>query len=399
MVAMADSFYKANITMGKEEIIFNSTEIMVDPNDEVHLHCGMKGNTEPQRQCVWTNNNASYQVLDVYQGVYSSKGKPENTEGNQCGIILKEIKNEDHGGWKCSIYISGRTIADTKTVIVTVKPTEVSVPQKVTANIGDDTLVKCTVGKARPPATITWTLNDRDITTEAKEEFLPNVKLIKTTIKVKVNDTEASEKGNSVTGDREKDTDEEGEKEVEQVIEVEVYSGDNKTISTLSHNFTENENHQELKCIINHPRLENPEIHIMPVTVGIAPTRMKEKTFYNISMNSTHTIEFNYTAFPKPTVNKWKVGSKTYPANSTDNKIETSLYEIENGTYLAELIIFGLEEDDYKNKYTFQVENEISTTLYNFNISMHPKPKEAGGNSVNSAWLLYSVLSILALFL
>ena len=47
-------------------------------------------------------------------------------------------------------------------------------PQQVTGNIGDPKEVECSVTAAQAAANITWTLNDRDITSDAHAEIRSN---------------------------------------------------------------------------------------------------------------------------------------------------------------------------------------------------------------------------------
>ncbi|CAL4165949.1 unnamed protein product, partial [Meganyctiphanes norvegica] len=47
-------------------------------------------------------------------------------------------------------------------------------PQQVTGNVGDLQEVECRVTAAQTAANITWTLNGRDITSDAHAEIRPN---------------------------------------------------------------------------------------------------------------------------------------------------------------------------------------------------------------------------------
>lgn len=407
VVVLAKGFYKPNITLGNEEIIFDSTEIIVNPGDVVKLMCGMKGHTNETKiqHCVWTNKDNSYQIQDVYQGVFSSKRKPENTEGNQCGIVVNSIKNEDNGQWKCSIFLIGRHLAETKNIIVTVKPTDIVAPSEVIANDGVKSDVGCTVGKARPAADITWTLNDIDITEHARQRIEKNFKIKTIWVEKEVDDTKEQKGGRKGSGD--KDTENEKDKVIYEQKDIDVPTTDYKTISTLSYTFNRNENNTKLKCIINHHSLESKEIREMTVIVGIAPTKIEEKNYYNVSRMSNHTIRFNYTVsdLPKPKT-KWNIGhdifKADFKADETHGKYQSSLKDLGDNTYEVALRINNVDDDDYQ-KYIFEVESDSSKTLYNFNV-IAPKEGEEedskdGSNSINSAWFLCTLLSILALLL
>ena len=55
-----------------------------------------------------------FQVEDVYKGVYSGIRGPENTEVNQCGIVINQATTENQGIWTCKIYIQGTVLLGSK---------------------------------------------------------------------------------------------------------------------------------------------------------------------------------------------------------------------------------------------------------------------------------------------
>ncbi|CAL4067331.1 unnamed protein product, partial [Meganyctiphanes norvegica] len=96
--------------------------------------------------------------------------RPDNVEGNQCGIVLEQATNDNHGTWTCKVFNTKYgALVGSKNLIITVKPTPTKVSTKqITAYPGDLREIKCSVMEARPAIKVIWTLNGRDITSEAE---------------------------------------------------------------------------------------------------------------------------------------------------------------------------------------------------------------------------------------
>lgn len=313
------------------ELLFNFEEIIVNPNEKVQLDCGIQGD---MRYCVWEKDNDIYQVQDVYENVYSGMGKPENSEGNQCGITVESATIEDHGVWTCKIYIKGTALQGSKNVIITVKPTQAEVaPNTITANADDQQDVECTVMAARPAVKINWVLNGRDITSEAQAEERPTNP-----------------------------------------------DGTYMTLSTLSHVFKAEENGQNLQCVVAHHTLAEPEITNVPITVVYPPIQKKVQTFYQIQPHSDYEIKLEFSANPRPTTTVWSYGPNfqdmpnTIEIPNVDGKFVTSLNDLENGNFEAVLKIVGITEEDFDAKYKLHVANDHGNADYRVMLSMDEKP-------------------------
>lgn len=63
----------------------------------------------------------SFQVEDVYGNVYDGLSKPENTVGNECGIVINSADITHHGKWTCKVFVVGNSLLGTKNVVVTSK--------------------------------------------------------------------------------------------------------------------------------------------------------------------------------------------------------------------------------------------------------------------------------------
>ncbi|CAL4060384.1 unnamed protein product, partial [Meganyctiphanes norvegica] len=108
-------------------------------------------------------------VEDVCDGMHSLLRRPDNTEGNQCGIVVEQASNESHGIWTCKIFNTQYgELVGSKNLVITVKPTTTKLsPKKIMAYPGDLREIECSVMAARPAVKITWTINGRDITAHA----------------------------------------------------------------------------------------------------------------------------------------------------------------------------------------------------------------------------------------
>ena len=62
-----------------------------------------------------------FQVEDVYNDLYDGYRKPENTNGNECGIIVNSVNTQHHGEWTCTVFVPGNSLVGSKQVVVTSK--------------------------------------------------------------------------------------------------------------------------------------------------------------------------------------------------------------------------------------------------------------------------------------
>ncbi|KAG0726528.1 Fasciclin-3 [Chionoecetes opilio] len=151
-------------------LIFDSTEIVVNPGDPLHLDCGVRGES---RYCIWESENGEIiQVEDVYSNVYDGLSQPQNTNGNECGIVVDSANIEQHGTWTCKVFVVGNSLIGAKHVVVTIKPTnpvlEIDNQRNLDVNTEEKQVV-CSVAAARPAVDMSWYLGDRDITASSEK--------------------------------------------------------------------------------------------------------------------------------------------------------------------------------------------------------------------------------------
>jgi len=316
----------AALPQDESRIIFNTDEMFVKLNETINLDCGFQGS---YRYCLWEHAGEKLDTVDIYDGNYGGLSKPENIEGNQCGIVLDSAATEDHGVWTCKVLIKGEAVVASKNVTILVKPTQATVtPVDLTANSNEETSIECIVMKARPAVQLRWFLDEEDIT----EQSL--------------------------------------------VVETNVTSdGAFMSVSTLNRTFTPVDNEKELKCVVDHPTLEDSDIVKISVNVLYAPIKDIPQIF---SVNETESFEIrvNFSANPLPFKVLWQYGESfdnlTNDIEITlDNEnISTILETGVKGHYIAVLNISSLNESDFKRHYNLLVENEIGST--NYQVKLEP---------------------------
>ncbi|XP_037795491.1 uncharacterized protein LOC119590818 isoform X6 [Penaeus monodon] len=318
-------------------LIFDASEIVVNPGERLDLNCGFKGQ---YRHCIWELEGAKpIQVQDVYENVHPGMSKPEVSEGNECGIVINSVSTEQHGMWTCRVFITGNSLEGSKNVIVTVKPTypvlEVDNSQLLEVTSDEETPVKCVVAAARPAVGIRWFLGDKDVTVMAETEETP--------------------------------TDNEG-----------MY----KSISTLRRTFEPMENGLTLTCSVSHKTLNVPENESIPLNVVFKPVEKPVSTYYQIRPGSDYEVKLNFSANPPPIRKEWRYGDSfqniavSIEIPGAKDHYETYMEDLGNGMYTATLRIAGFKEEDANQRYLLVVENELGETEYKVRLSMDDAPKD-----------------------
>ncbi|XP_042220788.1 uncharacterized protein LOC121865434 isoform X20 [Homarus americanus] len=318
-------------------LIFDKSEIVVNPDDQLNLECGVRGKS---RYCIWESENGQIlQVQDVYSNVYDGVSKPLNSEGNECGIVINPANIEHHGMWTCKVFVVGKSLVGSKNVIVTIKPTspilEVDNQRSLDVTNEDETPVKCSVAAARPAVIIRWYLGDRDVTVSAETEETP------------------TDKG-----------------------------GIYKSVSTLRRTFQPTENGQLLMCSVTHKTLYSPENTSIPLNVVFKPVEKPISTFYQISPGSDYEVKLNFSANPKPINKEWRYGDSfeemegSLGIPDTDGHYTTDIEDLGNGLYTAKLLVSGFTEADANKRYLLVVENQYGETQYKVNLSIHDAPQD-----------------------
>nr|XP_053639973.1 uncharacterized protein LOC128694018 isoform X5 [Cherax quadricarinatus] len=318
-------------------LIFDDSEIVVNPGDQLNLDCGVHGQS---RYCIWESESGQIlQVEDVYSNVFDGVSKPVNTVGNECGIVINSADIGHHGQWTCKVFVVGKSLVGTKNVIVTIKPTspilEVDSSRGLVVTNEDETPVKCSVAAARPAVGIRWYLGDRDITVSAETEETP------------------TDKG-----------------------------GIYKSVSTLRRTFQPSENGQLLTCSVTHKTLPVPENTSIALNVVFKPVEKPVSTFYQIRPGNDYEVKLNFSANPAPIRKEWRYGKSfenvegSISIPGSDGHYRADIEDLGNGMYTAKLLVTGFTEADANKNYLLVVENDYGETQYKVKLSMHEAPKD-----------------------
>ncbi|CAL4143117.1 unnamed protein product, partial [Meganyctiphanes norvegica] len=284
-------------------------------------------------------------VEDVYEGMHRGLRRPDNTEGNQCGIVVEQATNETHGIWTCKIYKTQYgPFVGSKDLVITVKPTQSQVsPKKITAYPGDLQEILCSVTAARPAVKITWILNGKDITQDALTKDKPH----------------------------------------------DLYNT-YMTLSTLYHVFTPDENGQNIECVVVHHTLVEPEITKVPINILFAPIQKQVKTFYQIATHSDYEIRFSFSANPRPTAIGWFYGKNFQEMPnfiqipSDNDKYSATLIDLDNGKYQVLMKVAEITDEDFGVMFKLYAANEFGEANYKIMLSMDEAPIRCPEGSIIS---------------
>jgi len=310
----------AAVPQDKSRIIFSPEEMFVNLNEKTNIDCGFQGS---YRYCIWEHMGGLFDTVDIHEGIYPGLSKPENIEGNQCGIVLDSASNQDHGEWTCKVFIKGDAIVGSKNVTILVPPTQAKVtPSDINAKANEETMIECIIMEARPAVQIMWLLDEEDIT------------------------------------------------QLSQAVDTIIKSEDTfMTVSTLNITFTPIDSKKELKCVVDHQTLEESEIVAVSVNVLYAPAKAVLQNF-SPNENDIYEIKVNFSANPKPFRMLWQYG-ESFDNLTSEIKMPLDAENISsilengiNGHFIAVLNISSLNETDFKRHYNLLVENEIGITNY-----------------------------------
>jgi len=276
---------------------------------------------------------------DIHEDIYPGLRKPKDIQSNQCGIVLENAVLDDHGEWTCKVLTNDGLLVASKNVTILVKLDQGKIsPVDIRANENEEIQIECSVQGARPAVQLRWLFNEEDITDHSKVE-----------------DTEVTTDG--------------------------IYM----SVSTLKRSFSSTDNGKELKCVIDHVALEEPEIIAVPVDVLYSPIEMMPHTFYEVTVGNNFEMAINFSVNPRPSKLVWQHG------DNFDNLIDeveipldgaelmmTSLSYLGDGLYTAMLNISNLTETDINRKYNLFVENQIGSTSYQVMLSSDKDPSSFG---------------------
>lgn len=316
-------------------IIFDTKRIIVNPGMQLHLDCGVSGE---YRYCHWEKGPTTVlQVQDVHDGVIDGLRKPDITQGNECGIVINSVTNEEHGAWTCKVFVVGNTLTATKNVTVTIRPTQplLEVPSDpLYVSEGEQQSVTCSVAAARPMVAINWYLGDEDITYNSKTD-------------------------NSLTDNM----------------------GTYKSISTLTQVFKAWHNNKQLRCSVAHYTLELPIEDYVDINVRYKPWG-KDVRLYGIRLGDDVEATVDFSSNPLPLNVKWGYGTgfeeiqAVLPVPGEEGRYSTEVVSLDQGHYTVILRVLEFTEMDAHMNFKVAVENELGVREFRVTLSNDKPPNE-----------------------
>ncbi|XP_032294313.1 fasciclin-3 isoform X3 [Drosophila virilis] len=258
----------------------------------------------------------------------------------QCGVSIERVKASNNGQVKCSLGVEGEELSGTIDLVVALRPQQPIIELISKANrdgfFNEDTEfhARCIVRDGRPPANITW--------------YLDNMPANKRTNPLQILATPTNDNVELSTS----------------VQEIQWHLGpedSNRKLVCRSHHQTDRESvpPQEAAYIIN---------------VRYAPVRQPEASVYGLYLEHTAIVNITIRASPPPTI-KWTIDGAIVSQGRSEGRY--SAYEpqyVGNDEYNVTLAIAGLTLEDTTKTYYLDASNELGTTNYQVRISSSSKP-------------------------
>ncbi|XP_064546400.1 fasciclin-3 isoform X3 [Drosophila montana] len=280
----------------------------------------------------------------------------------QCGVSIERVKASNNGQVKCSLGVEGEELSGTIDLVVALRPQQPIIELISKANrdgfFNEDTEfhARCIVRDGRPPANITW--------------YLDNMPANKRTNPLQILATPTNDNVELSTS----------------VQEIQWHLGpedSNRKLVCRSHHQTDRESvpPQEAAYIIN---------------VRYAPVRQPEASVYGLYLEHTAIVNITIRASPPPTI-KWTIDGAIVSQGRSEGRY--SAYEpqyVGNDEYNVTLAIAGLTLEDTTKTYYLDASNELGTTNYQVRISSSSKPPSA---SLDVAAIVGIVVAVAVLVL
>lgn len=324
----------------------NHKEVTVKEGEGVELICT---STTEALGCLFKSpTGVSYNML---KGATFEQGRIAQQERNpeDCAMKIDQITESDNGEWECSVTVKGPTgdydIGNGQVqVVVAVPPSEVHLQtdgQRITGPIQmnldeqKQVFVDCVATGARPMPEFSWFIGDTKLNANIQRR------------------------------DEESD------------------DGKITSISTLEYNAAPKHSGEMLRCEVEHMgytmvQLEDrSNMAEAQLNLQFKPDDNGPQTFYEMTEGESNMVWIKFRANPKPTTGQWKIGEVTVPvgATSIDESFSSSQFVDGDlsGQYQVSLTFTMTPELANKN-YVLEVQNEVGTTSYEFNLALSGKP-------------------------
>ncbi|XP_044315571.1 fasciclin-3 isoform X2 [Drosophila rhopaloa] len=278
-----------------------------------------------------------------------------------CGVSIERVKASNNGQVKCSLGVEGEELEGVIDLVVAMRPEQpiielLSKPNREGYfNEGTEFNARCSVSKGRPPANITWYIDNMP----ANKRTTPLEYLTTTDNNVELTTTVG---------------------EIQWHLSAE---DSNRKLVCRSHHQTDRESlpPQEAAYIIN---------------VRYAPVHQPDAAVYGLYLEHTAIVNITIRASPQPKI-EWSIDGAVVGQGRTDGRY--SAYEpqyLGNDEYNVTLAIAGLTLEDTTKIYNLRASNELGLTDYKVRISSSSKPPSS---SLDVAAIVGIVVAVAVLVL
>ncbi|XP_017021735.1 fasciclin-3 isoform X2 [Drosophila kikkawai] len=285
----------------------------------------------------------------------------------QCGVSIERVKASYNGQVKCSLGVEGEELSGTIDLVVALRPQQPIIELLTRPNregyFNENTEFKarCTVRDGRPPANISW--------------FIDNMPANKRTTPLDIrpsSNINSNARDNVVLST--------SEQEIQWHLSPE---DSNRKLVCRSHHQTDRESlpPQEAAYILN---------------VRYAPIHQVDAAVYGLYLDHTAIVNITIKASPQPKI-EWTIDGAIVSQGRTDGRY--SAYEpqyLGNDEYNVTLAIAGLTLEDTTKVYQLRATNELGMTDYQVRISSSSKPPSS---SLDVAAIVGIVVAVAVLVL
>uniref|UniRef100_A0A1L8E3S7 Putative cell adhesion molecule 4 n=2 Tax=Nyssomyia neivai TaxID=330878 RepID=A0A1L8E3S7_9DIPT len=265
----------------------------------------------------------------------------EGLQSGQCGVTIEQVKTTNHGPVRCFLGVEGDEISGVADLIVALEPQrpqlEILTPGRNGAfEVDSEFQAKCVSHDGRPPANLTWFLDDENIFDGVT---IPEV--------------------------------------------VESHDRNNATLYTVVQGIQRfirvSDDRRNLICRANH--FSYPQGYLdsrIQLLVRYRPQPLPLVKLYGLILGSTGLVNVTIRANPRP-LTEWQVAGNTIQQGTRNGRYEAyEPQDLGRGEFNVALSIAGLTLEDTTKEFVLRASNEFGTTDYQVRISSSEAAPAAG---------------------
>uniref|UniRef100_A0A7G3ADH6 Putative cell adhesion molecule 4 n=1 Tax=Lutzomyia longipalpis TaxID=7200 RepID=A0A7G3ADH6_LUTLO len=283
-------------------------------------------------------------VLNLAPNWTQRPGFPYNGEGlqaGQCGVTIERVKTTNHGPVECFLGVEGDEISGVADLVVALEPQRPQLEiltqgRNGAFEVDTEFQAKCISHDGRPPANLTWFLDDENIFDGLT---MPEV--------------------------------------------VESHDRNNATLYTVVQGIQRfirvSDDRRNLICRANH--FSYPQGYLdsrIQLLVRYRPQPLPLVKLYGLILGSTGLVNVTIRANPRP-LTEWHIAGNTIQQGSRNGRYEAyEPQDLGRGEFNVALSIAGLTLEDTTKEYLLRASNEFGTTDYQVRISSSEAAPAAG---------------------